>query len=70
MLSGVQTSTIVSYDILKEDVRKVTYSNGTEIYVNYAQSDVTVDGIRLPAKGYAAVVGGNLIACDVAAGDR
>ncbi|MGM9668351.1 MAG: DUF5696 domain-containing protein [Faecousia sp.] len=70
VLSGVQTSTIVSYDILKEDVRKVTYSNGTEIYVNYAQSDVTVDGIRIPAKGYAAVVGGNLIACDVAAGDR
>lgn len=53
VLGDVTGETIVAHEILASGVRKVTYSNGTCIYVNYTQRDVTADGVQIPAKGYA-----------------
>lgn len=52
-LRQVAGETIVSHEILQSDVRKVTYSNGITIYVNYSQRSVTADGVQIPAMGYA-----------------
>ena len=51
-LRQVAGETMVSHEILQSGVRKVTYSNGVEIYVNYNGQAVTVDGTQIPAMGY------------------
>lgn len=53
VLSKVSGETMIDYEIVKSGVKKVTYSNGIVIYVNYLSEDVVVDGINVPAKGYA-----------------
>ena len=40
------------HDILGGGLRKVTYSNGLALYVNYGKTDVTADGLTVPALGY------------------
>lgn len=52
VLSKVSGETMINYEIVQKGVKKVTYSNGTVIYVNYLTEDVSVDGITIPAKGY------------------
>ncbi len=51
-LLPVNGAAMVSHEILEGGVRKVTYSNGVIIYVNYTQQAVTADGIQIPAMGY------------------
>ncbi|HKL99272.1 MAG TPA: DUF5696 domain-containing protein, partial [Mobilitalea sp.] len=51
-LSRVSGETMVDYQIIKDGVSKVTYSNGIVFYINYLSEDVTVDGITIPAKDY------------------
>lgn len=51
-LRQVNGETIVSHEILQSGVRKVTYSNGIVIYVNYNEQAVTADGTQIPAMGY------------------
>lgn len=51
-LQGVWNETIESHEEIKDDVIKVTYSNGTSIYVNYSKKDVTVDNIKVGAMSY------------------
>ena len=48
----LQDSVIVNHECLFEDVYKVSYSNGTVIYVNYSQSEKTVDCGTVEAEGY------------------
>ncbi len=43
---------MVSHEILSADVRRVEYSNGKVIYINYDVNEVTIDGVTIPAKGY------------------
>lgn len=69
-LQGVQDSTIVDHQILTEDVRQITYSNGTVIYVNYGTSAVTYMGSEIPAQGYAVFNDGELVCSQTAASDR
>ena len=52
VLSKVSGETMIDYDIIKSGVKKVTYSNGIVIYVNYLNEDAVVDGVTVPAKGY------------------
>ena len=47
---------IVRHELLDSGVSKVTYSNGVTVYVNYSESDCTVDGYTVPALSY--LVGG------------
>ncbi|HPU63095.1 MAG TPA: DUF5696 domain-containing protein [Mobilitalea sp.] len=53
VLSKVSGETMIGYDIINKGVKKITYSNKTVIYVNYLTEDVVVDGITIPARGYA-----------------
>lgn len=51
-LCKVSGETIVKHEILKNSVRKVTYSNGVVFYINYSSEAVTVDGVTISAKNY------------------
>lgn len=51
-LKGVSAETMINHEIPQKGVKKVTYSNGDIIYINYLNEDVNVDGIIIPAKSY------------------
>lgn len=51
-LSKVEGAAIVSHEILNEKVRRVTYDNGVVIYLNYAKTAQTIDGVEIPAMSY------------------
>ena len=51
-LKYVTGATITNHEILDSGLRRVTYSNGVVIYVNYTDSDITEDGITVPTKSY------------------
>lgn len=52
VLKYVSGETIAKHEILDSGVRKITYSNGVAIYVNYTDYDAVEDGINIPAHGY------------------
>lgn len=55
VLGKVTSSSIISHEIIEGTdnlVRKVTYDNGLTVFVNYSDSDVTVDGYKVPAKNF------------------
>ncbi len=56
VLSPLQNQIITGHDILQERVVRVTYENGTEIYLNYNNYAVTVEGLEIPAMGFQAEV--------------
>ena len=45
-------SAMAKHELLDADVVKVTYENGTAVYVNYRKTDANADGITVPALGY------------------
>jgi hypothetical protein len=49
---AVTDSYIMKHEKLDNGVTKVTYDNGVVIYVNYSESDVTVDGYTVGAMSY------------------
>jgi len=51
-LNNVIGATIVNREIIEDGVVKVSYSNGKAIIVNYKNVEVTVDGTKVPMKGY------------------
>lgn len=51
-LSKVSGETMVNYEIINKDVKKVTYSNGITFYINYLSEDANVDGVTIPARDY------------------
>ncbi len=53
VLKHVTGSTITGHTSLQTGVKRITYDNGSVIYINYTQTDVTADGVRIPARGYA-----------------
>ena len=53
VLSRVSGEQMVSHEILENGVRKVGYSNGVTIYVNYSQENLEADGLTVPGLGYA-----------------
>ena len=53
MLDQVTDQRMVGHEILPDGVRKTLYSGGTAIYVNYGGEPANVDGVRIPAMGYA-----------------
>ena len=52
VLSPLQNQLIVGHEIIAERVVKVTYENGTEIYLNYNNFAVTADTLEIPAMSY------------------
>lgn len=57
-LSGVCGQQMVSHDILSDDLVCVRYANGIRIYINYGDAEASADGVRVPAKDYLVVGGG------------
>lgn len=53
VLSRVSGASMVSHQVLDNGVRRIGYSNGVVIYVNYSEEVLTADGISVPAMGYA-----------------
>ena len=43
---------IEQHEKLPGEVRKVTYSNGTAVYVNYSAEERTADGITIPSESF------------------
>ena len=56
---AVGTSTIVNYEIISDDVRITTYSNGAKVYVNYADAPTVVNGVQIGARDFTVVGGVN-----------
>lgn len=51
-LKHVKGASIVNHQILENDIRVISYSNGVKIYINKGNADQTVDGVNVPAKSY------------------
>lgn len=54
-LSGVQEAHMIRHEEVAENLYKSTYDNGTVIYVNYADTEQTAEGVAVPAKDCAVV---------------
>lgn len=67
-LGRLRTEYMVGHEILSQDIRVVTYSGGTEVYINYGTAPATVKGLELPAKGYAVIAPGAPAVIAAAAG--
>lgn len=52
-LSGIWSETIERHEEIAALVYKVTYSNGTVVYVNYNKEEASDGSVRIPARGYA-----------------
>lgn len=48
----LQSEEIISHEILGEDVVKVSYEDGSSVYVNYSSDTVNVDGVSIDAKDF------------------
>lgn len=51
-LSGLNDKAIIGHEKLNGGVTKTTYSDGTVVYVNHQDRDVTVEGHTIGAKSY------------------
>ena len=56
---AVGTSSIDDFEIISDDVRVTTYSNGVKVYVNYGNEAVTVNGVLINAEDFTVVGGAN-----------
>ncbi|MBE6712091.1 MAG: hypothetical protein E7580_01080 [Ruminococcaceae bacterium] len=52
ILAPLQDQLITGHEVLAERVVKVSYENGTEIYLNYNNFAVTADTLEIPAMSY------------------
>ena len=53
LLEKIYDKTIVDHKEVGKNVTLTEYDNGVKVYVNYTDTDVTVDGIKVPAKNFA-----------------
>ncbi len=44
--------TLIEHEVITRDVRRVVYSDGTEIYLNYGNTDVVIDNLTILAHSY------------------
>ena len=56
-LSAVRDAQMVEHTIITDTLRRVTYSNGVTLYINYGSADAQADGLTVPAMDYIAVGG-------------
>ncbi len=55
---AVGVSAITNYSVITDDLKVSTFANGTKVYVNYSDTDVTYNGVKIPATDFV-VVGGD-----------
>lgn len=46
---------MTGHEVLGLDHRKVTYENGTTIYINYSETEAVLEGVTVPGKNYVIV---------------
>lgn len=51
-LQGLVGCSMVNHEQVADQVYAVTYSDGTVVYVNYNETNMTVDGVTVPARGF------------------
>lgn len=57
-LDCVYGQQIVDHTILTDDLIRVKYANGVVVYVNYGDTEVSADNVKIPAKDYVVSGGG------------
>ncbi len=57
LYDAVGDSTIVNYEVISDDVKITTFSNGSKVYVNYSDAEANVNGVKVAAKDFT-VIGG------------
>ncbi len=55
---AVGISTITDYTVVTENLKITTFENGAKVYVNYGDTDVSYNGVKIPATDFV-VVGGD-----------
>ena len=55
---AVDAASIADYQVVSEDLKVTTFTNGVKVYVNYSDSDMTYDGVKIAATDFT-VVGGD-----------
>jgi len=55
---SIANERIADHERLQADVYRTTYGNGVKVIVNYSSNAVVVEGIEVPAQGYAMQNGG------------
>lgn len=54
---SVKNASIIDHEVLTENVRKTTFSNGVSVYVNYGDTEYTTEDGVVSARGYITVKG-------------
>ena len=52
IFNEVKGSPIAGHELINKNVRATRFENGTTVYVNYSDSNQTVDGTQVPAMGF------------------
>jgi len=52
---GIFNATLAEHEVINRDVRRVKYSNGIEIYVNYGNTDIIIGEYTIKANDYLVV---------------
>ena len=52
LLNKIYDKTIVNHEEVAKNVTLTEYDNGVKVYVNFGESDVNVDGIKVAANGF------------------
>lgn len=52
VFNEVKGSPIAGHELINKNVRATRFENGTTVYVNYSDSNQTVDGTQVPAMGF------------------
>jgi hypothetical protein len=59
-LDGVWGRLITEHEKLEEDIYRITYDNGSRVYINYRHDTARVEGIEIPPMDYAVVTEGGV----------
>ena len=54
-LSGIWNQTIDRHEYLSNDVVRITYGNGSAVYLNYGKTQADSNGVSIPPMGYVVV---------------
>ncbi len=54
LFNEIKDEVIVDHVEIQDNVMKTTYENGKTVYVNYSKQDVTVEGVTVAARSFAA----------------
>ncbi len=57
-LNCVYGEQMIDHKIITKDLIRVEYANGVVIYINYNEKEAKADGVKIPAKNYVVIKGG------------